>query len=246
MSGLVYSSLEHGYRLIARASEGASLFERPGVQGAIVPAASERSVFNAVTYESAGALEEAYEELAGAYREAGASWTVWVHPGDVAAAALLRERGHVLDAEPPGMVRSLRHPPSRPPLEDWTAEGSMEEVAVLNDLAYGYDDSFHRALSNLAGDGVYVYVAHRDGRPAGGLIAADDGLNTDIGWVAVRPEARGRGLSGKLMAHALADAAERGRQASTLVATALGRPVYERLGYEEVGAFQMWERTNLT
>lgn len=240
----MYSSLEHGYRLIAGASEGASLFESPGVQGAIVPAASERSVFNAVTYQSAGALEEAYGELEGAYREAGANWTVWVHPGDAAAAALLRERGHVLDAEPPGMVRSLRHPPARPPLEDWTDEGSMEELAALNDLAYGYDGSFGRALSAIGGEGVYVYVAHRDGRPAGGLIAADDGLNTDIGWVAVRPDARGHGLSGKLIAHALVDAAERGRQASTLVATALGRPVYERLGYEEVGAFQMWERSN--
>jgi predicted acetyltransferase len=60
--------------------------------------------------------------------------------------------------------------------------------------------------------------------------------------VAVAPEARGRGLSGKLLAHALADAAERGLETSTLVSTRLGRPVYERLGYQALGSLQMWER----
>ena len=29
---------------------------------------------------------------------------------------------------------------------------------------------------------------------------------------------------------------------STLVATALGRPVYEKLGFRPLGAFEMWER----
>jgi predicted acetyltransferase len=60
--------------------------------------------------------------------------------------------------------------------------------------------------------------------------------------VAVVPEARGHGIAGKLLAHALADAAERGLETSTLVATNLGRPVYERLGYRQFGALEMWER----
>jgi GNAT superfamily N-acetyltransferase len=60
--------------------------------------------------------------------------------------------------------------------------------------------------------------------------------------VAVVPEARGRNIAGKLLGHALADAAERGLETSTLVATRLGRPVYERLGYRPFGVLQMWER----
>ena len=88
-------------------------------------------------------------------------------------------------------------------------------------------------------------MARSGGRPVGCLLAVDHGANTDIEWVAVLPEARGRGLSGKLLAHALADAAERGQETSTLVATALGRPVYERLGFRSVGAVQMWERRRL-
>ena len=56
------------------------------------------------------------------------------------------------------------------------------------------------------------------------------------------PEARGRGISGHLLGHALADAAERGIRTSTLVSTALGYPVYERAGFRPFGRFQMWER----
>lgn len=242
----LYASLEHGCRLIAGASENARLLERPGVQAAVVAVAPERSVLNSVTYRHASELSAAYDELAAAYDEIGARWTVWVHDGDDEAAALLSERGHVLDAHPRGMARTLADPPGRPPLEDWTAEGSMEEVAVINDLAYGYDDSFRRGLSGMAGEALYVYLARSHGKPAGCLITIDYGSNTDVGWVAVLPEARGRGLSGKLLSHALADAADRGQQTSTLVATKLGRPVYESLGYRQVGALHMWEQRSLT
>jgi hypothetical protein len=43
------------------------------------------------------------------------------------------------------------------------------------------------------------------------------------------------------MRRALWDAAGRGCETSTLQATKLGRPVYERVGYEDFGALQMWE-----
>jgi GNAT superfamily N-acetyltransferase len=240
-----YSSLVHGCRLIAGASEGAGLVECDGALGLVVPAAPERSVLNCVTYEHPRALRRAYHRLAAAYNEIGAQWTVWVPSGDDEAAALLAERGHVLDAEPEAMGRTLDEPPACPPLEDWTAEGSMEEVGAINDLAYGYDGSFERALSGLAGEELLVYVTRVDGRPAGCLVTVDFGSNTEIEWVAVLAEARGRGLSGKLLAHALADAAERGQESSTLVATRLGRPVYERLGYRGVGTLQMWERRRM-
>jgi predicted acetyltransferase len=74
------------------------------------------------------------------------------------------------------------------------------------------------------------------------LMTIDSGGNSEIQMVAVVPEARGSGLAGKLLGHALVGAAERGNKSSTLIATKLGYPVYERLGFEPVGTFQMWER----
>jgi hypothetical protein len=44
------------------------------------------------------------------------------------------------------------------------------------------------------------------------------------------------------MRRALADGRARGNEVSTLQATKLGRPVYERLGYRSFGTIEMWER----
>ena len=63
-----------------------------------------------------------------------------------------------------------------------------------------------------------------------------------ITFVATFPEARGRGLASALMTRALLDARERGCSTSSLQATKMGQPVYERLGYCDLGSVQMWER----
>jgi GNAT superfamily N-acetyltransferase len=227
---------------LSAGSPGSRLIERDGVRAVLVPAAPERSVLNSVTYGRADALREALEEVAAAYDEIGARWTVWVRPGDAEAARLLAERGHVLDAEPEAMARTLDEPPARPELElDWTREGSMRDVAALNDLAYGFDGSFGRALADVRIERGGVYVARAGGQPVGCLVIVDHDGVADVEWVAVAPEARGDGLSGRLLAIALADAAERGCELATLVSTRLGRPVYERLGFRALGALQMWE-----
>ena len=73
------------------------------------------------------------------------------------------------------------------------------------------------------------------------MLASDHEGNCEIDGVATVPEARRRGISGALLGHALADAADRGVDTTTLVATAAGRPVYERLGYRALGVLELWE-----
>jgi GNAT superfamily N-acetyltransferase len=222
------------------------VLERDGVTAAIVRAAPERSVVNSVIYENAEGLAAAYDEVAAAYAEIGAAWTVWVPSDDEPARALLEPAGHVLDAEPVVMALDLSRGVERPPdgaLEDWTADGDPAVVGPLNDRAYDHEtDSFTRAFAGGWPDEVWVYVARQDGRAVGCLTITEHDRNADVEMVAVAPEARGHGIAGKLLGHALADAAERGLQTSTLVATRLGRPVYERLGYRPFGVLQMWER----
>jgi ribosomal protein S18 acetylase RimI-like enzyme len=239
--------MRHWYRLVGRSSAGARALERDGVVAAIVPAVRERSVVNSVNYEHASGLGAAYDEIAAAYDEIGAKWTVWVHSGDEEAAALLRDHGHVLDAEPEGMALDLTERPVKRPsdeaLPDWTRDGDFATLGSVNDRSYSFGtDSFSRALSGLPDGVAHVYTARVNGEPAGVLATVDHGGNAEVQMVAVLPEARGHGLAGKLLAHALADAAERGQETSTLVATQLGRPVYERLGFRPLGALQMWER----
>ena len=125
----VLESMFHWYRLVGGASDGARALERDGVLAAVVPAAPERAVVNAVLYRADG-LEAAYDEVAAAYAEIGAKWTVWVPPGDEAAARLLEGRGHCSTRQPMAMARELTGV-ERPPddaLPDWTADGDVADV----------------------------------------------------------------------------------------------------------------------
>jgi predicted N-acetyltransferase YhbS len=240
----VFDGLFHFYRLCGAASDGARTIERDGVVAAVVPAAPERAVANGAVYRSPDALEVAYDELAHAYAEIGAKWTVWVWPEDDVAARFLEERGHVLDAQPVAMVHDLDgvERPDADALPDWTADGDFSEVGPLNDRAYPFGtDSFTRALQHAPADGTHVYLARDDGDPVGCLLMTDHDGNSDVEAVAVAPEARGRGISGNLLRHALVDASERGLETSTLVSTSLGLPVYERVGFRPLGRASMWE-----
>jgi GNAT superfamily N-acetyltransferase len=240
-----HASMRHFCRLMGQASDGAKALERDGVIAGVVPACPERSVLNAVVYDEVVALRDAYDEIAAAYAEIGASWTVWVHAGDVEAPSFLEGKGHALDALPDVMGRELGQV-ERPPagaLSDWTSAGRSSDVGPINDSSYDFGtDSFTRGLAHFPENAASVYTAAENGTPVACLMAVDHERNTGIEWVAVVPQARGKGLSGKLLAHALADAVERGAETSTLVATRAGRPVYERLGYRPVEVLQMWER----
>jgi ribosomal protein S18 acetylase RimI-like enzyme len=236
----VLNSMFHWYRLVGGASEGARAVERDGVMAAVVPAAPERAVVNAVVYRDADALEAAYDDIAAAYGEVGAKWTVWVPPGDDAAAKLLEARDHVLDAQPMAMARELGDV-ERPSSAHWE-RGTPAEVGQINDRAYAFGtDSFSRALESFPEDAVHLYVSRDDGEPVGCLAIADHEGNSEVQMVAVVPEARGRGITSTLLAHALADAAERGNETSTLIATPLGYPIYERCGFRPLERFSMWE-----
>src|SRR4051794_31194751 len=91
------------HRLFAEGgSPGAEVIERDdGILHLVCPVRPERSLVNSAVYEHGDALPAALPELAAFYDERGIeAWTVWVHPGDDAAAEACRAAGHVLDATP--------------------------------------------------------------------------------------------------------------------------------------------------
>jgi len=236
-----FASLRVFVRAIGEGSPGGSVVERPGVTGSVSPAVPTRSIMNSVVYDHAGALEQAWDDLASAYDEAGVTaWTVWVAPGDEDAVRVLRERGHRLDAEPTAMAFELAgfrgeqaiDPDPRP---------SGVESARLNDEAYGYAGDFERGIGSVMEDRGHLYIASADGRPASCAWALDASGDCGIFAVATTPAARGRGLAGGLIARALLDARERGCETSSLQSTRMGESVYERLGYRSLGKLGMWE-----
>jgi GNAT superfamily N-acetyltransferase len=86
-----------------------------------------------------------------------------------------------------------------------------------------------------------AWVARAGGMPAAGLLLV--GRDEDVGvfMVATAPELRRRGAAGHALRTALLDARDRGFTTSTLQASAMGRSVYARLGYRELGAYELWE-----
>jgi GNAT superfamily N-acetyltransferase len=232
------------WRLMADAA-GGTVWERDGMQAAIFPVAPDRSVFNSVFYEHGEPLIGALEELAAVYDEAGVrAWTVWVPEADAAVAEALAAAGHLLDASPRdmGMELSELRPPEHDPVLALREEMDMTTLARINEIAYGWaPGEFDHVAAAVLPD-FRVYLAELEGETVATAAAWDHGTDCVIEWVATLPEARGRGVSTRLMAHALAEAPRRGLRTTSLQATQLGYPVYERLGYRSFGTVQMWER----
>ncbi len=229
--------------LVATMGDGPPV-EIDGLVASVSPATPDRSVFNSVLYERPEALAGGLDELAAVYSEAGVdAWTVWVPEADRASASLLEGAGHVLDASPVAMVLELGElADERDDGLDWDDAAGVEEVCRVNDRAYGYEDgTFARGLGTPP-ETLRFYRARLDGEVASVIGTTELDGDCAVWWVATLPEARGHGLAGRLMRVALAAGREHGCDISTLQATKLGKPVYERLGYRDVGTIEMWER----
>ncbi|MSO41923.1 MAG: GNAT family N-acetyltransferase [Solirubrobacterales bacterium] len=241
---LVYDNQPHWWAGLAEACGGRSLVEEGGVHAAVVPACPERSFFNGVHYSDTAALLAALPRLAASYDEAPVdAWTVWIPETDSRAAAALEGAGHVLDAEPQAMALELDElrPTHADPSLEIREEVNLDLLRELNEIAYGYPDGQFPPMA-LAWSDARFYFGGFGGETVSCLMTWDRGANTEITFVATLPEARNRGFAKRLMLHALERAAERGQDTSTLVASKLGYPVYEGLGYRRVGGLQMWER----
>jgi GNAT superfamily N-acetyltransferase len=109
--------------------------------------------------------------------------------------------------------------------------------AALGTLADAYDEAGVRAWTVWT----HLYLARQDGEPASMVLVHDH--EGDCFWFAATvPAAQRRGLTSGLLHRALTDARARECETSTTQATSMGRPVYARLGYRDLGPVPMYER----
>jgi ribosomal protein S18 acetylase RimI-like enzyme len=238
------ASMRVYFRSVGTATEGHRLIERDGVLATITPAVPDRSLPNSVAYETEDALAGMLGELARVYDEAGVrAWTVWTPSHHERTRALLADAGHVLDANPAAMIVDLADvEPPRPDDPEPDPDPQASDVGRINDDAYGIKDAFSVFLGEGPLDPAHSYVARLDGEAVACVGTRDHEGDCSVWEVATLPAARGRGLVSGLMRRALADGRDRGCEVSTLQATKVGEPVYERLGYRKFGVIEMWER----
>jgi GNAT superfamily N-acetyltransferase len=87
----------------------------------------------------------------------------------------------------------------------------------------------------------HLFVAEAaDGAIVGTSIATQHGRAGWVGLVFVAPAWRGRGLGGVLTETALQKLQDLGCSSMLLVATALGRPIYLRLGFQDAGGYTVY------
>ena len=96
------------------------------------------------------------------------------------------------------------------------------------------------ASDAIAKDGMQrVFLATLDGRPVATSLGVLEGDVIGIYNVATLPDSRGRGAGRTVTGAAVADGRARGAVAAVLETSPLGRPVYERMGFLDVGTATM-------
>jgi ribosomal protein S18 acetylase RimI-like enzyme len=209
-----------------------------------MPVMADRSLFNSVTYDDAGALADALPALAELYARAGVrAWTVWCHD-DPSAARALAAAGPVLDGEPELMCAPLEEIDLEPRGAGECAPVDVETFVAASDAGWELppEGSFGPGIRGGPAGGMQYWIGFCEGVAAACAATLVHDGDCYVTFVSTLPALRGRGLAGEVMRAALRAAAEAGATTTSLEATALGRPVYARLGYRALGPAQMWER----
>ncbi len=238
-----------------RRAPGVEVDDRPGRLR--VATGIGHSIFNGVYATHLPAAEaDAYVDESRAYFAAKQlPWMWWVWP-DAEPADLgdrLAARGFALRNTVPAMsvdLRTLREGRGKPEgltIERVTDASGLAVAADLAGATFGLaPEKRPRYLEvvsafGFAGDAPFQsYVGSVDGTPVavsqGFLGAGVVGVYT----VATLKEHRGRGYGGALTLAPLGDARGKGYRYGILQSTAMGRPVYERLGFRADGDVRLY------
>ena len=217
-------------RLFGEHVPGAEIVDGPSWTGSLVPTAADSALLNVAVPREPEVLPPP-EELAGVFEPHGVRWGLWAAGGND-----LTGQGLVVVSVCRLMARELRHLPAHDAaLADPTDD--LRWVGALNDRAYGLGDRrLERHFGFIAPGAVH---AHRVGKRATAAALDHDG-DASLFFVATSPAHRRRGYATAAVKAALAAAARRGCATASLMATADGAGLYDRLGFTDLGVVRLW------
>jgi ribosomal protein S18 acetylase RimI-like enzyme len=238
------TSLAYEQRLLGTYGPDARVIERDGLVASVVAGVPDASLPNAAVPLRPDALTPALiDELDEAYAGADVhKWGVWLDPHEADLVGTVSAAGLVFDSHPTPMGAVL----DELPLDGGpdAATITMQEAGRVNDLAYGHaDNRLERLLAGIPVHAAQTYaVFDADAEAVSVVTVVDCDSDAAVWFVATVPWTQHQGHATRLLRRALADAGERGCTTTTLVASAGGAPVYEKLGYRPLGELQLWER----
>lgn len=204
----------------------------------------------------ASTVEARIEAVDHWFRERNLPYTWYVGPADTPADLAVRLLGLGLEEDPdgaPGMAAALETVPVAA-----SADLAIERVAdqgawelVCDVLVRGFEaptefGEVMRPFGELGfppDDPWCSWLVRVDGEPAATALAVVDGDAAGIFNVATVPAHRGRGAGRAATLAAMRFGAERGGRLAVLQTSVVGRPLYERLGFEPYGDYRVLVRT---
>jgi GNAT superfamily N-acetyltransferase len=159
--------------------------------------------------------------------------------------APLSELGFTPAAGPPGMAIDLAMLQERRQVSADFRIATVEDPATLRDwirafipgfgLPEAWSDPLHELVTGKGLDlPMRYYIGYLDGKPvATSSLFLGAGV-AGVYSVATLPEARGKGIGTAMTAAPLKDAREMGYRAGILEATAMGYPIYEKMGFRKL------------
>jgi GNAT superfamily N-acetyltransferase len=224
-------------------------FVRRGAGVAILASGLPVAFFNQVTIEDDRATPEAVAGAVAVMRERGQPFVVHIRQGiDDRFRPLMDDLGLVLPAAATPMPGMALHPiPARrtpPPagheIRRVTDPKGMEDHIVTCAIGFDMPDSMLRVIvgpDTWRRPGTAVYVGYSDGLPVTTGLSFRTGRTVGVYNIATIESARRQGLGAAMTDRLAADGAAAGCDVAILQSSAMGRSVYERLGYRLVVAY---------
>jgi ribosomal protein S18 acetylase RimI-like enzyme len=208
------------------------------------------SLFNQIVVVDEAATDRALGDAVTTARDRKARFCVVLRHGlDDRFASVVSDLGLVVDGHVlPGMAFHPI-PASIARVSDGYDIRVIRDAAGLEDHVraaaegFGFPEPFARAVIGeelWARERCTVYVGYEDDAPVSAGFSVRTGRTLGIFTIATIPAARGRGHGSAMTARLVADGFAAGCDVATLQASDEGRPLYERLGFRLVQAYDVY------
>lgn len=122
--------------------------------------------------------------------------------------------------------------------------GEMSVFGELAAAAFAMDrpwvDRTFAATSLLSAPGLAFYVARRGDVPMSGVCTTSAGSVCGVWTMSTPPDKQRQGAGRAVLLAAMQAELDRGADTFYLIATAAGKPLYDKLGYETVDELSIW------
>lgn len=234
----------HSFELLGRLARGGALHKDSGLVSAItgpIPWLNVTVVYDELA-DPAAAIRRAMEF----YRLAAAPFVMRIRVGfGMKTQQAMRELGLEPAERLPGMVLNPVAEIPRPPADLKITGWDAASLPVYNEIIAASFGMPLELANNLLTPGLVEstlrgFIGYVDGAPVATSALIASGGVAGVYNVATLPGYRGRGFGEALTWHAVRAGVEEGCVIGSLQASAMGRPVYARMGFREIAPYESY------